>query len=125
MIFLSCMKHHVQAYDIFFTSLANENRLQIINTLRNKDHNVSEICKATGFEQTMVSHNLKRLERCGMVTPKKNGKFRIYSLNKKTIRPLMELIDHHIQHNCCKLVGKILKRRYKSRECTAQAVLLS
>jgi len=98
------MKQPFKAYNIFFTSLANPNRLQIINVLRTKERNVSEICEATGFEQTMVSHNLKRLERCGMVTPRQKGKYRYYTLNKKTIGPLMGLIDTHIKHNCCKLL---------------------
>ena len=92
------------AYKLFFSSLANPNRLQIINLLRKGKKNVTEICQQTGFEQTMVSHNLKRLERCGMVFMEKDGKHRYYSVNKKTIKPLLELIDAHMKEFCCKIL---------------------
>ncbi|MBU0460345.1 MAG: metalloregulator ArsR/SmtB family transcription factor [Nanoarchaeota archaeon] len=98
----SCKKDG--AYKIFFSSLANENRLKIINTLRHGNKSVSEICQTTGFEQTMVSHNLKRLERCGMVFSEQNGKFRYYSVNRQTIKPLLEMIDKHMKKYCCKIL---------------------
>ncbi len=94
------MKHNLETYDLFFGSLANPNRLQILNILRQGPKNVTQICQTTGFEQTMVSHNLKRLETCGMVFVEPNGKERIYSLNQKTIKPLMELIDGHMSQYC-------------------------
>ena len=94
-------------YKLFFGTLANDNRLKIINSLRNKQKNVTEICKITGFEQSMVSHNLKMLEYHGMVFKEKKGKFRYYKLNKKTIKPLLGLIDEHMKEYCHKiLVGK-------------------
>lgn len=94
------MKHKLETYQLFFGSLSNPNRLEIINLLRKGKKNVGEICEATGFEQTMVSHNLKRLETCGMIFATKVGKYRYYGLNKKTIRPLMKLIDEHMHEYC-------------------------
>jgi len=67
------MKHSLETYKFFFGALANPNRLQIINILRQGKKNVSEICDSTGFEQTMVSHNLKVLEHHGMVFMEKKG----------------------------------------------------
>lgn len=93
-----------EAYNLFFGSLANEHRLELLQVLRAGEKNVSEICESTGFEQTMVSHNLKRLERCGMVFGRVDGKFRYYSVNKKTIDPLLKLIDSHMKEYCCKIV---------------------
>ncbi|MBI2147799.1 helix-turn-helix transcriptional regulator [Candidatus Woesearchaeota archaeon] len=123
MIFLSPVKpafqHTLQTYQLFFGSLANPNRLQIINTLRQgkkSGKNVTEICAATGFEQTMVSHNLKRLERCGMLFAEQRGKRRYYTLNKTTIRPLLELIDHHMDNYCSKLVGRHSHHDHHSRQ---------
>jgi DNA-binding transcriptional ArsR family regulator len=98
------------AYKLFFGSLANKNRLKIINTLRKSKKCVNEICQATNFEQTMVSHNLKRLERCGMVFVKQEGKHRYYSLNQETIKPLLEMIDAHMKKYCCKIVGECKKK---------------
>mgnify|MGYP001590504982 FL=1 len=103
MLFLSYMSHALAVYKIFFTSLANPHRLQIINSLRQNRRNVSEICEFTGMEQSMVSHNLKRLERCGMVFVEKKGKNRYYTLNHKTIIPLMKIIDAHMDQYCSKI----------------------
>ena len=101
---------HEKAYRLFFGSLANKNRLEIINILRKGKKCVSEICQETGFEQTMVSHNLKRLETCGMVFVEQEGKHRYYSANQETIKPLLEMIDGHMKKYCCKIVGECKKR---------------
>ena len=100
------MNHPIDTYKFFFGALANPNRLQIINILRQGKKNVGEICKATGFEQTMVSHNLKVLEHHGMVFREKEGKYRYYTVNKKTIKPLLEFIDAHMEEYCCKILEK-------------------
>lgn len=100
------MKHDLSTYRLFFGSLSSPNRLLIINKLRSGSKNVTEICKATGFEQTMVSHNMKRLERCGMVLVRQEGKFRYYTLNTSTIKPLMDLIDKHMSAYCVHVLKK-------------------
>ena len=94
-----------KAYKIFFRTLANDNRLKIINLLRKGTKCVHEICKELNFNQTTVSHNLKRLSHCGFVFVEKKGKHRYYSLNRKTIKPLMSLIDDHIPEYCEKIAN--------------------
>ena len=98
------MKHSLKTYKLFFGSMANPNRLQILNSLRRGSKNVGQICDETKFEQTMVSHNLKRLEHCGMVFVEQKGKHRFYTLNKKTIKPLMDMIDSHIKEYCAEII---------------------
>ncbi len=88
------------AYKIFFGTLVSGPRLKIINLLRKKKMNVSEIMKELNMDQTSVSHNLARLSKCGFVEVKSEGKFRYYNLNKKTIRPLMEIIEKHMGQFC-------------------------
>jgi predicted transcriptional regulator len=97
--------NHDAAYGLFFGSLANHNRFSIINALRDGKKNVTEICELTDFEQTMVSHNLRRLEHCGMVFPERIGKCCYYQVNEKTIKPLLKLIDAHIEKYCCKILA--------------------
>ena len=92
------------AYRLFFGTLAKDSRLKILNCLRHSQKNVSEICKATRFEQSMVSHNLKMLEYHGMVFSERKGKFRYFRLNQKTIAPLIDLIDAHMKQYCCKIL---------------------
>ena len=88
------------AYKIFFGTLVSESRLKIINLLRKKVANVSEIIKELKADQTSISHDLARLKRCGFVQVETKGKYRYYSLNEKTIKPLMVLIDEHMAHYC-------------------------
>ena len=96
----SCNK---RAYRLFFSTLGNQSRLELLNALRNGRKNVSEICKSTKLEQSLVSHHLKELEYHGMVFKQKKGKFSYYDLNKKTIQPLLQLIDEHMVEYCCKI----------------------
>lgn len=89
------------SYKRFFTTLGNENRLKIIHFLQNQgSKNVSGIVEGTELEQTLVSHNLKRLLNCHFVEVEQNGKERVYSLNKATIRPLLALMDKHVNSYC-------------------------
>ncbi len=123
MLHPSCMDHSIETYKFFFGALANPNRLQIINVLREGKKNVTEICEATGFEQTMVSHNLKILEHHGMVFKEKEGKYRYYTVNRKTIKPLLEFIDAHMEEYCCKILrGKKCKKQSKLQEWLVQVV---
>ena len=88
------------AYKIFFGTLVSESRLRIINLLRKDRKNVSEIMKELKIEQTIISHDLARLKKCGFVVSEVKGKFRYYNLNDKTIRPLMNIIDKHMSKFC-------------------------
>ncbi len=88
------------AYKIFFGTLVSESRLKIINLLRKEKKNVSQIIEELRMNQSAVSHDLARLKNCGFVSVKAEGKFRYYQLNKKTIQPLMDLIDKHMKGNC-------------------------
>ncbi len=93
------------AYKLFFGSLTSHHRLRIINELRKKPMNVSELIKKLNLEQSVISHNLKRLRSCGFVNIEKNGKYRLYSLNNETIVPLMEIIDRHMSKFCLHIVS--------------------
>jgi len=92
-----------QPFKTFFGTLANQYRLDIIEALRKKDMNVTEICTSTHFKQPTVSQNLKRLQHCGFVFMKQNGKQHVFSLNKKTIKPTLELMHSHMSQYCSKI----------------------
>ncbi len=92
------------AYRLFFTTLAHEKRLQILNAIRKKPLNATEIGKMTGIEQTLLSHHLQILVHHGMVFVEKRKQFKYYSLNQETIQPLLWLIDAHMKQYCCKIL---------------------
>ncbi len=87
-------------YHMFFSNLANPLRISIITTLREKERNVTELSKELNVEQSKVSHSLSSLKDCKIVDVKQKGKERIYSLNKKTIVPILKLIDNHASQFC-------------------------
>ena len=94
------------AYDRFLTTLSNKTRLAIIQALRDKPKNVTQLTEELSIHQTSVSHALKRLLDCGFVFVEKNGKERIYSVNKKTIKPLLKMMEDHIDNYCAKGICK-------------------
>lgn len=96
-----------EAYKIFFGTLVSESRLKIINLLRKGEKSVSEIVEALKLTQPTVSHDLARLKKCGFVKVKIVKNFRHYSLNKKTIDPLMSLIDHHMAQYCIHILHEM------------------
>ena len=87
-------------YHLFFSNLANPLKIDIITSLKEKEKNVSELVKELRVEQSKISHALKSLRNCNIVEVQQNGKERIYSLNKKTILPMLNLIDRHAKV-CC------------------------
>lgn len=98
------------AYKLFFGTLVSKSRIKIINSLREKEKSVSEIMSELNMDQTSVSHNLARLKKCSFVKMQIRGKFRYYKLNKKTIKPLMNLIDNHMSQHCIHILKKIKEK---------------
>ena len=84
----------------FFSTLANPTRLAIIERLREGSMNVSGLAKELGQEQSMVSHNLKVLERCKFVFSEKKGKEKYVSLNRDTVEALIRIVERHADKYC-------------------------
>ena len=89
-----------KSFNAFFETIGNKTRMKIVEALMAGDMSVSEICRKTGEEQSKISHNLKVLKNCRVVDFKTKGKKRIYSLNKDTIVPLMNLVEKHVSRYC-------------------------
>lgn len=91
-----------KSYNMFFETIANQTRLRILEALQKKPMSVTEICSELKEEQSKISHSLKCLTSCHLLDVEKNGKHRIYSLNKDTMVPLMKLVASHVSKYCCK-----------------------
>jgi len=102
---------------MFFSTLSNPTRLAILELLRKGPRNVTEIANALDQEQSMISHNLRPLERCRFVFSERRKKKRLYSLNRETMEPIFELFAHHAKKYCPEdgrcLTGKHLKEKTK------------
>lgn len=90
-----------QSYN-FFSVVGNETRWKIVKKLSKGDLTVSELCVSLNEEQSKISHSLKVLLNCNIVFSRRDGKNIIYSLNKKTIRPLIKIVNQHAKDNCKK-----------------------
>ena len=88
------------AYHIFFKNLANPIKTGIISSLQKSPKSVTELIKELKIEQSKLSHALANLRFCNLVNCKQKGKQRIYSLNKKTIIPILKSIDKHRDNYC-------------------------
>ena len=84
----------------FFVNLANPTRLAVLEQLMQKPMNVNELAEELGQEQSMISHNLKPLLECNFVYSTRDGKKRIYSVNKETIGRLFDAVENHAKKFC-------------------------
>lgn len=91
-----------EPYKVFFETLGNKTRWDIVHFLQKKPQRATDIAEKLGYEQSLVSHHLQRLEVCGFVAVEQKGTERIYELNKETIGPLLKLMDRHINRFCAK-----------------------
>jgi DNA-binding transcriptional ArsR family regulator len=89
-----------ESCNVFFTTLSNPTRLAILELLRQGPMSVAEITSCLSQEQSMISHNLKPLVRCGFVFVKRRWKERIYSLNLETMEPLFKFVADHFNRHC-------------------------
>lgn len=92
-----------EPYRIFFETLGNKTRWDIVHLLQKGPHKATDIASTLGYEQSLVSHHLRRLKTCGFVSFEQNGNERIYELNAGTIGPLLTIMDKHINNFCKKL----------------------
>ena len=84
-----------ESFKLFAGVLSNRTRFDIVMLLMEKERSVLEICQASGYEQSRVSHNLRCLLNCGFVEVEQRGKKRIYQLNGD-IKELILKVKNHI-----------------------------
>ena len=84
----------------FFTNLANPTRLAALEQLMDKPMSVNELATILGQEQSMISHNLKPLLKCKLITIEKHGKKHVFTVNQQTLQPIFEIIQNHAQKFC-------------------------
>ncbi|MBN1683773.1 winged helix-turn-helix transcriptional regulator [Candidatus Bathyarchaeota archaeon] len=83
-----------------FSTLANPTRLAILEKLRQGSMNVSALAKILEQEQSMISHNLKPLEKCALVYSERNGKEKYYKLNYDTMERIFKAVEDHANNFC-------------------------
>ena len=102
-----------EAYYLIFSTLANRTRLAIIDTLRELPKTITEISTAIKQEQTIVSANLKQLEKCAIVISKISENKQLYSLNREIVEPLAHVLELYTAKHCPGLSECISQEKLK------------
>jgi DNA-binding transcriptional ArsR family regulator len=70
--------------------LSDENRLRILVCLCGRKKSVSKVVEEVGLSQPLVSHHLKELKRCLLVTIERNGPFIYYQVADPRVLDIVE-----------------------------------
>ncbi|MBR0381742.1 MAG: winged helix-turn-helix transcriptional regulator [Eubacterium sp.] len=76
-------------------AMSDENRLRIVDLLREKEYNATELLAVMDFGQSTLSHHMKLLMRAGVVNARKSGKWIHYSLNKEAFSKLGDWMNRY------------------------------
>ena len=82
----------VKASSALLKAAANENRLMMLNLLRDGEKSVQELGKALKLRQPTVSQHLARLREDDMVKTRRQGQTIYYSLANTKVRRLIDLL---------------------------------
>ena len=80
-------------YAQFFKVLSDPNRLMIVDMLSCGELCACVILEKFNITQPTLSHHMKTLCDCGLVTGRKEGKWTYYSLNDEKVKSLTEFLD--------------------------------
>ena len=80
--------------------LADDTRLQILDTLKNGERCVCEIMKNLNKEQSLLSHHLQALRRCKLVKFRRDGKKKMYRLAEPSVLKLLTDLERLSKKSC-------------------------
>lgn len=80
--------------------MADGTRLSILTLLRDGERCVCEIFKELGKEQSLISHHLAYMRKCGMVSFRRDGKKMMYKLADPSLSVLLEQVEKLSKRLC-------------------------
>lgn len=95
----------------FFKGLGEPIRLRIVQTLLEKERNVSELVNIIGVPQSNISNHLACLKWCGYITSRKEGTSVYYQIGDGRVKQIValarELIADHAEnlYACTRIEG--------------------
>lgn len=78
-------------------ALSTPSRVQILACLMGGARSVSELVDDLGFEQSLISHQLRVLREHALVTVERIGRHRVYGLADEHVTALLEQAMHHVE----------------------------
>lgn len=85
---LASIARHMN-HDLFLTCVAHPTRFALLEGLRREPACVGELVDATGHSQSNVSHHLRQLRECGLVTFEREGKNNRYTIAHPAIESFL------------------------------------
>ncbi len=76
----------------YFQALSEPTRLQILNLLRQGEHNVGDLAQLCGFTAANVSRHLAMLTRHGLVERESRGTSAFYRIADESVYELCDLV---------------------------------
>jgi DNA-binding transcriptional ArsR family regulator len=80
----------------YFQALAEPTRLQILNLLRQREHNVGELAQLCGYSSANISRHLALLTQQGLVSRESRGNSAFYCIADASIYELCDLVCGNI-----------------------------
>lgn len=80
-----------------FSALGDKGRLRLLEYLSRGETCVTELAEYAGEGSSTISHRLKNLKQCRVVTKRREGKHIYYSLSDEHIRLLVLNGLHHAE----------------------------
>lgn len=77
----------------FIRGFSDKTRLQILESIKDKEKTVSQIVEELSGNQSNISQHLACLKGCGIIVGRQEGKFIFYSLRSDQIKSLLTLMD--------------------------------
>lgn len=82
-----------------FKALSDSNRLQIIHILSCGEKCACRLLEHFKFTQPTLSHHMKVLMECGLVSSRKEGTWNYYSLNEDNAKELLMFLNELMLNN--------------------------
>lgn len=76
-------------FDIF-NAIAEPKRRALIEVMAGKELTVNQTAELMGWNQPMASKHLSVLKQVGIVTERKDGRYRVYRVNAAQLKPVQE-----------------------------------
>ena len=93
---------HLFMNSIIFKALGNDTRLKIIEMLMIKEHNVSDLTKISGKDQTTVSRHLANLKEAKIISQKRIGRNKICAIIDSKMKAWLNITiqnDNKLEEN--------------------------
>lgn len=101
-----------------FNAIAEPKRRALIESLVGKELTVTETVALMGWNQPMVSKHLSVLKQVGLVSERKEGRYRVYSVNAVELKVVQEWAGQFEKywHNSLDYLGEYLDEIQKDNK---------